>query len=323
VTSWRSCQRRASTRTGSSSLRRCVCEFQRLARAPDCEHARSPARRRVSYTHPAPGPVCFARVGLMPKRRNNRDREDNDDRVQAPELQAVVALPNGATGRRCRWWRRRGPRAGTQCAKPAMRGAFTCKTHGGGNAKRLGPANPNWKGGKTGIDRWLKRLPPLAAAAYAEGLDDPERLELRREILLVDVKIGEELDCLRDAEDWTEVRSAFTALTGGMTSGNAGDIRANLERLRVVVTDNVKNDRTWARILKLIERRRRLVESERRRMAQNAIPREQALALANALLEACVRHVDDRATLLRIRDAFRLITEDKPAPETEDLDVVH
>ena len=123
------------------------------------------------------------------------------------------------------------------------------------------------------IDGRYSRVLPLGLVeAYRRSQDDPARLELGAEIALVDARIGE---LLRGIDQGTE-----------------------------------EDDATWRVIAELIDRRRKLVESERRRLvqAEQMISAEQALALLALLVEAVHEHVHDRHALRAIVDEYTRLT---------------
>lgn len=119
--------------------------------------------------------------------------------------------------------------------------------------------------------RYSKSLPAQLAARYHEALTDRDLLALRDEIGLVDAHVGELLESFQDDPDDPD---------------------------------------TWERIIAGIEQRRKLVESERKRLVEmrQMITAEQALALIAAISDVVRRHVDDPHILGAIsRDIARII----------------
>lgn len=75
----------------------------------------------------------------------------------------------------------------------------------------------------------------------------------------------------------------------------------------------------WGDLGKLIDRRQRLVESERKRLeeAGQLLTTEQAMALVAALIQIIHRHVTDRGMLSAITTEIRALTSIAHKPRTE------
>lgn len=235
---------------------------------------------------------------------------------QAPKiaLEPWLTMPNGARAKRCTYVRHaKQQRPFTQCEKPAAYGTERCITHGAKNYLRQGPMNPNWKGGATKIsrERWTNRLQGPMQEEYLAALRDPEILNLEHEIALIDVRLGNLVGQVGQPSDWSEVRAVYDELKAATDMGNIAGIRLALTKFKDLAYNNAANDRAWREVVKLTDRRRRLVESERRRMVEQNLflSREQAHSYGNALLEACTSEVSDRETLLRIVAKFRAILD--------------
>lgn len=110
---------------------------------------------------------------------------------------------------------------------------------------------------KTG--RYSRSMPGTLVADYERALNDPQLLSLRDDIALMDAMILSTLGQLDDDDNPTKDRQA------------------------------------WQVIGRLIDRRRRLVDSEVRHLvlAREVITAEQAIALVSALVEIVKRYVPD------------------------------
>lgn len=169
---------------------------------------------------------------------------------------------------------------GQQCRQPAIKGSTKCHYHGGKTPK--GIASPHFKTG-----RYSRHLPAQLAERYEAALTDPDLISLRDEIALTDAEIGRALAILQDIPpefDDPKERSAWHREQG----------------------------RTRTRINDLIEQRRKLVETERKRLVdlQQMMTAEQAMLFMSAIVNIVRRHVDDRDILAAISaDVDRLITQ--------------
>lgn len=119
--------------------------------------------------------------------------------------------------------------------------------------------------------RHSRALFGLLADYYANAKGDPDYLSLADEIALIDGRINE------------------------------------------LFTQALEDERapSWSAIGRLIEQRRRLVETEHKRLeaAKQMLTREQARELVVTILEIIRNNIDDRMALERIqRDIIRLVT---------------
>jgi hypothetical protein len=121
--------------------------------------------------------------------------------------------------------------------------------------------------------RYSKVLPTVMAEHYQRAKDDHQWMSLREEIALVDARIGEVL---------------------------AGAAAAKSTRPQPI----------WEAIGPLMEQRRKLIETESRRVKDlhDMITRERAYTLIAALADAVRRHVPDRNQLAAINADFVRLT---------------
>jgi galactokinase len=164
-----------------------------------------------------------------------------------------------------------------QCTAKSKQQKRRCKRH----------ATPGMKvcrmhGGKTPVGaaaaafkhgRYSKILPTVMAEHYQRAKDDQEWMSLREEIALVDARIAEVL---------------------------AGAAAVKSQRPQPI----------WEAIGPLMEQRRRLIETESRRVKDlhDMISRERAYTLIAALADAVRRHVSDRNQLALINADFVRLT---------------
>jgi hypothetical protein len=209
-------------------------------------------------------------------------------------------------------------RTGQRCGAFALKGSGLCPKHLGTNpdgSSHLGPANTNWHGG---VSKPCYSGPPIFKPRYCgpETLNDlmraaesdPEISSLNPEISVVTAAIQADVRRLGEIDPYAYAEP-IDQLIAGMKASDSGEIRAALNRLAELRSGTRDDEATWNRILKLIERRRRLVDTQRRLAVESslALPREQALRIAIGLLEAVTRNVRDAETVNNIREEFRRI----------------
>ena len=197
-------------------------------------------------------------------------------------------------------------RSGEPCKKWAMPNG-RCRLHGG--LQPNGLASPNFKDG-----RYSKYLPARLAGKYLEAQNDPELLNLGGEIGLVEARIAELLEGVdRDAAGrvWAKIRATYDDLDLAMKTGDSGGTIACMAELGKLTRTGNRDYYAWEEIVKLIEQRRKLVDSERKRRVdmQNMITADRAMLLVSAIVGVIRDNVADRKVLTRISNEIgKLIT---------------
>ena len=170
-----------------------------------------------------------------------------------------------------------------------------CRLHGG--LTPSGVALP-----QTTHGRYSKHLPTRLAARYRQAQADPDLLALRDEVALLDARLAELLDRLGTGEShraWSLVARLYGDLQEAIDADDLDAVSAATDRLGRLAANKLRDDDTWGQAFALIEQRRKLVESEGKRLQamSQMLSTEDALALVGQLVAAVRRHVDDRATL--------------------------
>jgi len=195
-------------------------------------------------------------------------------------------------------------RSGEPCKRAPMPNG-RCALHGGKSL--AGWAHPNARTG-----RYIKSMPARLDERYRASLDDPELLALREEIALVDARIHDLLARVETGESGALWRALKKELDQLDTDPDVPAL-AKLQTVQAMIAQGVADYDAWAEVDRWVERRRRLAESERKRLveAQQIITTEQAMALLGAVVEVIHEHVHDRATLAAIsQDVRRLMARD-------------
>lgn len=203
--------------------------------------------------------------------------------------------------------------AKTKNGKPCQAYAMTngrCRMHGG-NAL-AGAASPTFKTG-----RYSKHLPARLMARYQEAQSDPALLALRDEVALIDTRLAELLgrvDTGESARRWQEAQEAFEELRKARIRNDAKQFAAALDELERTLTSG--NDYgLWGEIANAVDLRKRLVESERKRLVemQQMISSTQAMVLLTTVVDIIKTHVTDRNTLAAISAEFRKLVATEPS----------
>jgi len=174
-----------------------------------------------------------------------------------------------------------------------------CRIHGGKTP--MGPALPQFKG-----RGYSKALPKALLENYEASLRDEARIELAHEMGLIDTRLHQIVERLETGEGgalWQRLQQVWKDYQRAKGSeDDALDEVALLAEMGDLIERGEDDALVWAEITNLIERRRRLAESERKRLAdlQQYVTADQALALYRTVLDSVRRNVGDRDALAAI-----------------------
>ena len=199
-------------------------------------------------------------------------------------------------------------RSGGACQKPPMVGRTRCKLHGG--ATLVGAASGTYKTG-----RYSKYLPAQLLGRYQEALQDAELLSLREEVALVDTRLADLLGRVDKGvgrDFWKQAKKELFRYTKGLHSEDVdeSELTQRLVNLATLIDSALDDYGAWSEIHGVLEQRRRLVESESKRLAemQQFITAEKAMVLIANLTDIIKRHVTDRAALAAISNELIRLT---------------
>jgi len=187
-----------------------------------------------------------------------------------------------------------------------MHGTHLCYMHGGATPK--GIAAP-----QTTHGRYSKYLPKRLLERYHAATQDEQLLVLRDEIAVVESRLGDLLARVDTGEAgaaWKAIRKAHDDLDDAINSVDSARMQAALRDMERVIGRGMADYAAWNEVYALLEQRRKLVESERKREieAQQHITTEEALLLVQALLDSVRRNVTDQAARTAIQSEFIQLT---------------
>lgn len=194
---------------------------------------------------------------------------------------------------------------GEACRGKAMTNG-RCRLHGGKSL--AGSVHPSYKTG-----RYSKYMPTNLKAMYDESISSPNQLELGDEVGLLDSRIADRLQALenKDAANatWKELQGMWKQFMFAVRSGNQEQQQLLLGELNTFIGRGSTQADIWYELTNLIESRRKLVDSEGRRLEvkQNIVTVEQAFGLVNAMVgilkEVVYRHADPQIARKILIDA--------------------
>lgn len=159
-------------------------------------------------------------------------------------------------------------RTGQPCQRAPCRGRTRCKFHGG--ATPIGPASASFKHGRR--SKWSGIVPDGALAARLERAEaDDTLLSLRSDVALIDARLQELVEQLpagASSDAWSAAAKRFGELEVAIRNKDTAASMAALVDVGEVLRDGRRQARIWDELGKTLERKRRLVESERRALAE-------------------------------------------------------
>lgn len=184
-------------------------------------------------------------------------------------------------------------RSGERCKKDAMVGKKVCHIHGGKTP--IGMEHPNFRTG-----RRSRYLPDRLREKYEAALMDEDALSLIDEIAVIDARISEEMATLGGSDDltrWVAAQRVYDAILTHTQAERHAEAAMSIRELGEVLRLGRLESVAWRNVYELIERRRKLVETERKRLfdEDKAIPVEQFMMLISVIGDAIRRHVRSEA----------------------------
>lgn len=179
-----------------------------------------------------------------------------------------------------------------------MIGRNVCYHHGGRTLQ--GMASGTFKDG-----RHSKFLPPRLKETYQAARADDRLLELRDDISLLDARLTDVLKRVETGESgqlWVMIRQVWGDFTVAKLASKIPEMQEHLAILGDLIERGLADYAAWGEVRGLLEQRRKLVESERKRLVelQQVITTEQAMVLVSLLIDTVRKHVTDRDALAGI-----------------------
>lgn len=203
---------------------------------------------------------------------------------------------------------------GGPCGSAPMN-AGVCRMHGGATPHGLASANF-----KTGKYSRYKIFSTELSAQLLEARNDPRPLVLRDDIDLIVARINELLaaEAIGSDELWRAVTRAEFVLTEGLRTKDNLKFNAGLELLRRSIDTGKESANRWKDVERLIERKKRLAQTETRRevMEGKMVSLERVLIMMSEIAALVKINVSDRATASRITDGLRRLASVSPSGES-------
>ena len=200
------------------------------------------------------------------------------------------------------------------CQSPFVMSNGRCRIHGG--ATPVGVMSANYKTGK-----YSKDAPTRLLAAYERARQDPQLLENREEIALIDARIQDLLLRVESGESswaWEKQKKALATYDAAMKRSEGTEARAALATIHDILGHGAGDAPAWHDVNAQIALRMKLAESERRRQVEAAesITVEKMLLLIGRLTGIIKTEVTDPKARAAIARQFRAITDGDQGSES-------
>ncbi len=190
---------------------------------------------------------------------------------------------------------------GGACGAPPMANGV-CAAHGGKSPKGIG--HPNYRHGE-----FSRYKPKKLLARINRSLADPEPLKFLADVHLVQARMDELLERLDQQEHtslalWSEANAAFSEFNQARGRGHVEKMGEQLARLDRALQAGREDGRLWDEIFRAQERKRRLAESETKRLVLcgKMMPLDELGILIDQIVETIREQVTDRDVLQKISD---------------------
>jgi hypothetical protein len=196
-------------------------------------------------------------------------------------------------------------RDGSCCKQPAMANG-RCRLHGGKTPG--GIASPQIRHG-----RYSKHLPVRLKEQFEQAVGDGELLALREDIALLDSRLNDVLASASNGEAgelWNSLKEARRAYVSASGKDAEEKRRDAISTILWLIDEGYQEWQSWKDIRFMLQERRQLVESERKRLVdmQQMITAERANVMFLRIQDIIRTHVRDSDTLQSIAEEFRVLS---------------
>ena len=186
-------------------------------------------------------------------------------------------------------------RSGGRCQRSPSAGRTRCRLHGG--ASPLGVASPHFRHG-----RYSKAMPRGLGKKFEEAGRDPFLLSHVPELKLLDVKLSElvtELGQAAGPQSTTELQKTWKEFQVANVAEDEARVATCVSTIDEILQGAISTADLWEQILGYIEARRKLLDSESKRLKDQhqTMGPDQLLAIikfiVDVIRQALRKYVDD------------------------------
>lgn len=180
-----------------------------------------------------------------------------------------------------------------------------CSKHGAGSKDRPGgrPPDPTRPG-----SRYAKTIPSTLREAYGRALADSTLLEQRHEIALVQARMEQQLEAIEKTPmSLDAINKALDVLLEALEQKDTAMVQVSIRDMRKAVGTAMAHRAMWSEVRGLVQERRVLVESERKRQVEDRqmVAVDSLMALMARIRDLIIQNVEDPAARSRVAVGVR------------------
>lgn len=197
-------------------------------------------------------------------------------------------------------------RSGKRCRMWAIKGSSRCRMHYG--KLRKGFSSPLAKSGK--YSKYI--LGAEFRERYEEAISSDTLISMMDEIGIIDARTSEIIGKLGTGETselWDKLYKTWVNFMMAVRLGDSETQNNLLGTLNNLITSGHNTSNQWEELFRVVERRRKIVETENKRMATNRdmIPVQQVVFMLNLVIESArvsaLKHADKKTAYAILSDA--------------------
>ena len=223
-------------------------------------------------------PKCAARVKTCPNCKRRYSKEEYE----------LWACPE------CGWSRK--------CTQKAVTDSEVCWIHGAGSIRKRG--KPGGRPSKEGNIR-RRFLPKRMLETFDEAINDPTLLKLDRDLAVTEGLIVDDIKRLDKGESgwmWAKLKQTWKEFKSAEAKADIQEMKLKLAEVGNLIIIGSNEASLRSELLKKLDQRRKMVESERRRLVemQQMVERRQLMEFVRAVALLIESHVGDQASRVAI-----------------------
>jgi hypothetical protein len=155
-------------------------------------------------------------------------------------------------------------------------------------------------------------MPDQLAERYQAALADPQLMQLRGDVAVLEARLSQLLTRVDSGESghrWLELGGAWQRFQQASRLGDGDAMASALDDVGQLIAAGQRDHLAWREVGDVLEQRRRIIDSERKRLIdlRQVITVERALTMAGGILGVIRQHVSDAKLLDAIADDIRAV----------------
>ncbi len=189
-------------------------------------------------------------------------------------------------------------RNGGMCQKPPIVGRTRCRNHGGMSLQ--GADNPHYKTG-----RYSKYMPDKLWERFQLMKDDPNIIDLRENIALLDVRLEQLVERTGEGDfgkGWVTIRRLYDKIQSAIKNGDTDQVKPLLDDMGDIIHSGENEYKTWKEITEVNEKRvaTAKIHQDIVHKQENAIAMDDFMQMVERVLYTLKEEIQDTIMLNRV-----------------------